>query len=784
MNLRNFSLRIFQQCPLTSHCSPELLEKAYTTWIGYKRSIPVRGLILLNEAMDSVLLVRGITSGSQWMFPRGKINQGEDDLDCAIREVAEETGFDAKEMGLLPANRKEIKSFDMVFRDQHILLFVVPNVPMDYGFETRTRGEIGAIRWHKLDDLPGRFKKKQGQENTAAPAPTPNPGKNKFFMVAPFMDQLIRWVRHQTKRKDRSHHTPKHLPAGQVETEDALTEEEGMTTETVAEPATTFAPAESHEAATRELHRLLNIQPPTQKTSQTPQTQTPHPGQDNGQALLAMLRRTNDTATQHPITGHSDSRLPHTPMDHVYNVAPEPRTPHHHHHPAPTLPTDGYHASPAFPIQPDMNDQLRSVLGLTNTAPLQTTKQTTQVINHQVTVTTAPESATQPNLLHPQPLPRPANQIFADATMPMPTVPQNHHIPGAQQLHMSGSFTGAPQLPQHLVTNFRQPPATLDDNRLALLNAFKTGPGPAKDRGINAVPLEKPVAEAHGTSRQQPANMAFWGSPYGAGTAAAFSGPVEAQGHAPATQRSPQAPVSFKPPNISQNQQRALLDIFKQPATMSPSQLGAQPTSKETSAPRQFQAQQPEFLPYGARPLATRPQQTNNPAYQHYSQTQALQNNSHMVDGIGIGGLGIENRFQPARPSSRDVRLGSPYTKQAQLGLASSPGSLGSIPNLVPRHQEADPQQVQRLMSLFSKSAVASPDAPLGHVAGKGKEPALYDARLHQPGTRASATATPGRDGTGSAHSMSRGSSQQAPISPENEKFLLNYLNTVSSGAK
>jgi len=34
-------------------------------------------------------------------FPRGKINKDEKDLDCAIREVYEETGFDIKEAGLV-----------------------------------------------------------------------------------------------------------------------------------------------------------------------------------------------------------------------------------------------------------------------------------------------------------------------------------------------------------------------------------------------------------------------------------------------------------------------------------------------------------------------------------------------------------------------------------------------------------------------------------------------------------------------------------------------------------
>ncbi|KAF3769976.1 hypothetical protein M406DRAFT_33382, partial [Cryphonectria parasitica EP155] len=191
MNLRTFSLRIFQHCPLTSQLGPELHEKAYSHWIGYKKRIPVRGAILLNEAMDSVVLVKGWSKGSSWMFPRGKINQGEDDLDCAIREVYEETGFHAAEAGLIPEDRTLLPSFDVVMRDQHVKLFVIPHVPMNVHFEARTRKEISKIEWYRLADLPtGRTPKKQGQDNSAA---TPN--ANKFFMISSFLGPLNKWIR-------------------------------------------------------------------------------------------------------------------------------------------------------------------------------------------------------------------------------------------------------------------------------------------------------------------------------------------------------------------------------------------------------------------------------------------------------------------------------------------------------------------------------------------------------------------------------------------------------------
>lgn len=795
MNLRNFSLRIFQRCPLTAHCGLDVLEKAYAHWIGYKKRIPVRGAILLNEEMDSVLLVRGYYKGAAWMFPRGKINQGEDDLDCAIREVYEETGFNARDAGLIPENRA-LKSFEMSIRDQHVKLFVIPNVPMDTHFEPRTRKEIGKIQWYKLADLPGRSKKKQVQDSTAAGIPN----ANKFYMVASFLEQLNRWIKNQTKKRDRSRHINKHFPAGQLEIEEALTEEEGMATESTAEPRPVFATAESHEAATRELHRLLKIQPPAQKS----QADAPHLGQDKGQAILAMLRQTKDGSPHVQASAQSNSHMPHTPMDNVYNIAPEPRTPQYHH-PTQRLPPDAYQAPPTFPIQPDMNDQLRSVLGLTGNALAQTTQQTTRIVNHQVTVTSGPDSITRPSLLHPQPLPRQANHILADAIAPTPPVPHNHHVSGAQQMNVSSSFPGGVPLPQQLVPNLRQPPTTLDNTRLALLNAFKTESGSAKDSSLKTVSHQKPTAELYGLSQQQHSNPAPLGSPYGVGAAAIYSGLGEPYGNVMATQRNTQAPASLRSQNISQNQQKALLDIFKQPTALSPSQVNVQPSFKENGVPRQSKVQQsmpghqveagtipptpsshPEPLPYGARSLVTRPKQLSNASDEPYHQKQTLQSSAHTIGGLAVDGASMDNKTQVMRGPSRGSLLGSPYNSQAQLGLTASPRGLPSIPNLIPRHQGADPQQVQRLMSLFSTSAgTTAADTTVGSYGGKGKEPALYDAILPQTSTHvAPMVATPSIDGTGSAHSTSRRGSQQAPISPENEKFLLNYLKTVSSGTK
>jgi mRNA-decapping enzyme subunit 2 len=96
---------------------------------------------MLNEAMDQAVLVKGWKKGAHWSFPRGKINKDEKDLDCAIREVYEETGFDLRDAGLVK-EESEMKFIEVSMREQHMRLYVFRGVPMDTHFEPRTRKEI------------------------------------------------------------------------------------------------------------------------------------------------------------------------------------------------------------------------------------------------------------------------------------------------------------------------------------------------------------------------------------------------------------------------------------------------------------------------------------------------------------------------------------------------------------------------------------------------------------------------------------------------------------------
>ncbi|RGP70497.1 mrna decapping complex subunit 2, partial [Fusarium longipes] len=278
MTLRTFCLRIFQHCPLLANFSVENHTKAFEEFLEYKTRVPVRGAIMLNEAMDSTVLVKGWKKGANWSFPRGKINKDEDDLDCAIREVYEETGLDLRAAGLVPTEHKP-KYIEIAMREQHMRLYVFRDVPMDTVFEPKTRKEISKIQWYKLSELPA-FRRKNGQSNDAIA--TPN--ANKFYMVAPFLVPLKKWVTSQKKMEARRAATGPHGYGSIIE---APYEDEAWKTDTGAETADQGPAIETLAGATQELQRLLKVQPPTQGLQGVPVPAPPTAQQDKGSALLS-----------------------------------------------------------------------------------------------------------------------------------------------------------------------------------------------------------------------------------------------------------------------------------------------------------------------------------------------------------------------------------------------------------------------------------------------------------------------------------------------------------------
>jgi 8-oxo-dGTP pyrophosphatase MutT (NUDIX family) len=178
LNFKDFAQAFVKSSPTLKGsiglASDEAVTTAINSFTKYKRKVPVCGCVLLNAHMDKVVLVKGWIAGSNWGFPKGKIDQGEDELECAIREVAEEVGYDAR------ANIRPDDFIELTMRQQKIRLYIARDVPEHFKFETQTRKEIGDIRWFDIEGLsnPG----KDGTEGLS------------FFTAAPFIATLLQWI--------------------------------------------------------------------------------------------------------------------------------------------------------------------------------------------------------------------------------------------------------------------------------------------------------------------------------------------------------------------------------------------------------------------------------------------------------------------------------------------------------------------------------------------------------------------------------------------------------------
>ncbi|OJD31160.1 decapping enzyme dcp2 [Diplodia corticola] len=335
MSLKQFCLLIFQHCPLFSEYAESYYSAAYSEFLAYKTRVPVRGAILLNDAMDHVVLVKGWKKGARWSFPRGKINKDEDDLDCAVREVYEETGFDAKEAGLIK-DHSQMKYIEVSMREQHMRLYVFRGVPMDTYFEPRTRKEISKISWYKISELP-TLKKRQNQGQGAGE----NLYKeNMFYMVAPFLGPLKGWIKQQNKLARRA-------PAAHAAL--APTDEE----ETAADESAVESTAQHRVSPDTHLESLIaglrqsKLEPDTTNLPEVTTAQDPSP--DPASALKRILSVSGQggmappppSASPNPLLAllqggqmqqmpmMNTSSIPATPYEQINMNPSQPDTPHH-----------------------------------------------------------------------------------------------------------------------------------------------------------------------------------------------------------------------------------------------------------------------------------------------------------------------------------------------------------------------------------------------------------------------------------------------------------------------
>lgn len=81
-------LLVFQHCPFLRDKIVDL-DQILTRWRDYKYSVPTYGAILIDPSYEYILLVQGYHNRESWGFPKGKVQENESPLKCAIREVSD-----------------------------------------------------------------------------------------------------------------------------------------------------------------------------------------------------------------------------------------------------------------------------------------------------------------------------------------------------------------------------------------------------------------------------------------------------------------------------------------------------------------------------------------------------------------------------------------------------------------------------------------------------------------------------------------------------------------------
>lgn len=105
-----------------------------------------------------VLLARHVSreGESSWTLPGGRVEHGEDPFDAVVREVAEETGCDAKVERLLGVDSRAIPAAESRLGSEHQNVGIFYQVRITGGrLRPEPDGEIAESVWTPIPDVAG-----------------------------------------------------------------------------------------------------------------------------------------------------------------------------------------------------------------------------------------------------------------------------------------------------------------------------------------------------------------------------------------------------------------------------------------------------------------------------------------------------------------------------------------------------------------------------------------------------------------------------------------------------
>lgn len=655
---------------------------------------------MLDENMDEVVLVKGWKKGANWSFPRGKIDQNESDYNCAVREALEETGFDLKAANLV-REEKDIKYLQVHIRGQDMKMYVFRGVPADTHFEPQTRKEISKVQWHRLSELPTIKVKKQQQQGHGEELAI---NANKFYMVAPFLGPLKRWI-NQQRRRDRASSTTLSNPVPLVN--------EATLEQDIADDHLRDERVEQDHLA-RLLHTLQ--QSNQARTVELPEVSSPPIKQHKEKTIIApksadLLALLRQGSRARPETE------PQTPFSQMIEEPQLPGSPSHH---GPSQRLTSLPPPPHFPV-PSLNYQQDMQLPAAH-------------IPNALNLTHRPGTQlSRPGSIF-APTPSAQQQSRLEETRPASQFPQQ--LPFAQQLPHIQSHQGAPSFPKPF-HDAAPPPNKLPPPRLtaqssALLSLFKEKPS-SELKSTNTV-SQTPGELGSATPSQQKMVTGM--------------NLVPPQIQRPASEK---AGGSVKP---ASTHQANLLNILRAPSASGPDsqKLNVPPPAIELSAsPAPAHSK-------GRLPTAPPPQMEKAAAAISIGQSQRPQKSKHgnLPVSATVSGPLNTPQFDMIKTSSRDSHdtsqkpINGPF-KATPIKILSRPSSSHGPPvtpsapknvNL-PLEQSQESHQLQVQTQSIRQPQPPTPDLKAHHAPPKPYQPHI----LRRP-------------------EISQGSNEPSPIQP------------------
>jgi 8-oxo-dGTP pyrophosphatase MutT (NUDIX family) len=124
-----------------------------------KKFDSIREGLLFNDKLvtlkDIVAMSKTKWKETEWEFPKGRRNQKEKDLDCALREFEEETGISRTDIkiieNVLPFEEMFIGSNHKSYKHKYFLAFMDNRNDIDSDLNNFQKTEVSKLEWKTVD---------------------------------------------------------------------------------------------------------------------------------------------------------------------------------------------------------------------------------------------------------------------------------------------------------------------------------------------------------------------------------------------------------------------------------------------------------------------------------------------------------------------------------------------------------------------------------------------------------------------------------------------------------